>query len=121
MKAEERMLHVLQHALGRDQYGRSGSRSGEDYRNHFCTSPGGGDWTVCEDATSRGLMVKHPPRAISGGDHIFTVTDAGKEYIAANSPAPPRVTRAARRYQAYLDSAAGEVMSFRAWLRGGRA
>lgn len=35
-------MHILQHALGLDQYGR-----GREYRNHFCTGPGSVDFLPC--------------------------------------------------------------------------
>lgn len=118
---EARILHVLQHALGRDEYGVSRSRHvepGEDYRNRYCAGPGHHSFDVCREAVAQGLMLEHPPRTISGGDHIFTVTDAGKAYIAANSPAPPKLTRGQVRYRRYLDADCG--LSFGEWLRAGR-
>ncbi|WP_437310096.1 hypothetical protein [Sorangium sp. So ce388] len=110
---EQQLLHVLQHALGRDERGKS--PRGGDYRNHFCAGEGHSDFTACRDAVTQGLMVEHPPRAISGGDYIFTVTDAGKAYVAANSPREPKLTRGQRRYRAWLDADCG--VTFGEWLR----
>jgi hypothetical protein len=113
-----KLLHVLQHALGRDQYGRSRSRHappGEDYRNHFCAGEGSDDFVTCRAAVAQGLMREHPPSAISGGDHVFTVTDAGKAYVTANSPAPPKLTRSQKRYRAFIDADCG--LSFGQWLK----
>jgi hypothetical protein len=106
------ILHILQHALGRDQYGRSPNG---DYRNHFCAGPDHSDFNTCREAVAQGLMRERPPRQISGGDHIFHVTDAGKMYIAANSPAPPKLSRGQRRYREWLD--ADGSLSFGEWLR----
>jgi hypothetical protein len=107
------LLHILQHALGRDQYGK-----GSDYRNHFCAGEGSADFDLCRDAVSRGLMVEHPPSEISGGDHIFTVTDAGKAYIAAHSPPKPRLSRGQERYRRYLGSASADSgATFGEWLK----
>lgn len=116
------LLHVLQHALGRDQYGKS--RDGRaDYRNHFCPGRGSVDFATCREAVAQGLMIEHPPRALSGGDHVFTVTEAGKAYVAANSLPEPKLTRGQRRYREWLGSAAADCgVTFGAWLRdqGGR-
>lgn len=111
-----RILHILQHALGRDEYGRSGPHG--DYRNHYCAGPGHADFATCREAVAQGLMVEHPPREISGGDHVFTVTEAGKAYIAANSPRPPKLTRGQQRYREWLGSAWADCgVSFGEWLR----
>lgn len=108
------ILHILQHALGRDEVGRPERGAVEDYRNHFCTSPPGKGWDRCVEAVNLGLMTQHEPRAISGGDWIFTVTDAGKAYIAEHSPAPPKISRSQARYLRFLDE--DSSMSFGEWL-----
>lgn len=108
------ILHILQHALGRDEYGR-----GTDYRNHYCTGEGSADLALCRDAVARGLMVEHAPREISGGDFIFTVTDAGKAFIAEHSPAPPKVSRGQQRYRRWLAASDVRDVSFGDWLRAG--
>jgi len=105
------ILAILQHALGRDQYGH-----GTDYRNHFVA--GGDDLALCRDAVTQGLMVEHAARAISGGDPIFTVTDAGKAYIAEHSPKPPKVSRGKARYLKWLEvSECYPDMTFGDWLK----
>ena len=111
------ILHILQHSLGRDQYGKS--RDGRpDYRNHFCAGPGSTDFDLCREAVGLGLMREHPPREISGGDHVFVVTDAGKAYVAANSPPEPKMTPGQARYRRWLSSAAADAgVSFGDWLR----
>lgn len=106
------ILSILQHALGRDQYGH-----GTDYRNHYCA--GGNDIALCREAVSLGLMVEHAPRAISGGDPIFTVTDKGKAYIAEHSPKPPKVSRGKARYLRWLEVSDAYDISFGDWLKAG--
>lgn len=119
--ASEDLLHVLQHALGRDEHGKP-RRGGADYRNHFCAGDGSADFGTCREAVALGLMTQHPPAALTGGDHVFTVTDAGKAYIDANSPPAPRLTRGQRRYRAWLASAEADCgVTFGEWLRMGHA
>lgn len=111
------LLHVLQHALGRNQYGKNPDGRA-DYRNHFCTGGGSADFATCRQAVADGLMVEHPPSALSGGDSVFVVTGAGRAYIAANSPPEPKLTRGQRRYREWLRSAAADCgVTFGAWLR----
>jgi hypothetical protein len=109
------MLAILQHALGRDQFGKP-RHGGEDYRNHVCVGEGP-DLVMCREAVSQGLMTEHAPRAISGGDPIFTVTAAGKAYIAEHSPAPPKLTRGQERYRKWLDVRDVYDISFGDWLK----
>ncbi len=110
--ASVNILRVLQHALGRDEYGRSPRGN---YRNHFCAGDGSADFATCRDGVARGLMREYPPSDISGGDFVFVVTDAGKAYAADHSPPAPRLTRGQARYQQYL--AADCDMSLGQWLR----
>ena len=112
------ILDILQHALGRDEFGQRRRAATEDYRNHFCTSEGGSDWELCEEAVRAGLMTKHPPSAISGGDWIFVVTPNGKAHVDYASPKPPKVSRSQARYRAWLDADCG--MKFGEWIRSGR-
>lgn len=115
----DRVLHIIQHSLGRDQYGqRPKGNEHEDYRNHFYAGPGHADFDACRDAVTQGLMREHAPSDISGGDFVFTVTDEGKAYVAKNSPPAPKLTRAQRRYQEWLRVDCG--LTFGEWLRRGR-
>ena len=112
------ILNILQHALGRDEYGRRKPGRTDDYRNHFCA--GEDDLPICRDAAAQGLMTEHAPRAISGGDPIFTVTKAGVSYITEHSPAPPKVSRSKARYLRWHNSALADLgMSFGEWLKAG--
>ncbi len=112
------MLHVLQHSLGRNEYGKS-PRGREDYRNHYCASEGHHSFAACREAVALGLMLERAPSDISGGDHVFTVTDAGRAYIAEHSPPEPKRSRGQDRYRRYLAADCG--MSFIEWLRAGGA
>lgn len=95
-----KMLHILQHSLGLDQYGE-----GRQYRNHFVTGPGSDDFDNCTALVGMGLMKRHNPSALTGGDYCFTVTPAGVDYVALNSPKrppAPKLTRSQKRYQEFL-------------------
>jgi len=103
-------LHILQHALGVDEYGR-----GQQYRRHFVTGPGSLDHPTCMSLVDRGLMSREPASPLTGGDDLFLVTPAGRVWMAENSPAPPKLTRSQRRYRAYLE--ADSSHSFSEWIR----
>lgn len=105
---DERQLHVLQHSLGVDKYGR-----GKQYRNHFCA--GGDDLVTCEELTEAGLMVRREGSALSGGYPVFFVTDAGRAAVAEHSPKPPKLSRGKERYLRYLHS--DSDLSFIDWVR----
>ncbi len=100
-------LPILQHALGLDEYGR-----GRPYRNHYVT-----DGTECDVLVAAGLMVRHPPREISGGMPIFVVTDAGKAYVREHSPPPPKASRGRTRYLRWLAFSDISDEPFGAWLK----
>jgi hypothetical protein len=109
-------LHILQHSLGVDKYGR-----GEQYRNHFVTGPGTTDWPHCHSLAGQGLMINHGPRALCNGDHLFTVSEAGKSRMAMESPQPPKphkLTRSQNRYREFLRAETGH--SFAGWIGDGR-
>ena len=105
-------LHMLQHSLGADEFGR-----GRQYRNHFVTGEGSIDHPHCMALVEMGLMTKHRGSALTGGDDLFHVTDAGKRYMAEQSPAPPKLTRSQTRYHEYLDADSSD--SFADWLKRG--
>jgi hypothetical protein len=106
----DNLLHILQHSLGVNEYGE-----GRQHRNHFVTGEGSDDYPHCMALVDAGLMTRRAGSAISGGDDIFHVTADGKEYVAANSPARPKLTASQRRYQDFLDEDCG--YSFGEWLR----
>lgn len=107
---DPRELHILQHALGVDQYGR-----GDQYRSHFVTGDGSDDHPACMSLVAAGLMRRHAGSEMTGGDDLFRVTEAGRAYVAEHSPPPPKLTRSQQRYSDYLD--ADSDMSFGEWLR----
>jgi len=103
-------LHILQHSLGLDEFGR-----GMSYRNHYCTGPGSNDYGVCLTLVERGFMTRSKGNAITGDADVFRVTDAGRLHVVEHSPKPPKLTRAQRRYREFLDEDSGR--SFGEWLR----
>ncbi len=106
-----KQLHILQHALGVDQYGR-----GRQYRNHFVTGPGSKDFALCESLAALGFMADGGRRGpLAGGDRCFHVTESGRTAMLAASPQPPKLTRSQRRYRDWLDSPSG--MPFIEWLK----
>jgi hypothetical protein len=105
-----RRLHILQHALGVDEFGR-----GEQYREHFVTGEGSDDHPDCMALFEAGLMTRRANIEMYGGMDLFRVSDAGRAYVAEHSPAPPKLTRSQQRYQDYLD--ADCCLSFGEWLK----
>jgi hypothetical protein len=97
---DKALLHILQHALGLDEYGQ-----GRQYRNHFVA--GGKDLDYCRQLVGMGYMKEHPATAISGGNPWFSVTPAGIDAVAQFSPEPPKLTRAQKRYRDHLHADAG--------------
>lgn len=108
-------LRILQHALGLDEHGQ-----GRAYRNHFVTEPGNVDHDHCLALLTAGLMKRHAPSELTGGADLFTVTEAGRTYVAQHSPPPPRLTPGQQRYRRFLNADSG--MTFGEWLKvyGGR-
>jgi hypothetical protein len=108
-------LALLQHALGLDEYGKS--PNGRSYRNRFVANEGSDDFAICMRHAAAGRMTRYEPSALSGGadSYCFVVTDAGRAFVKALSPSPPRLTRGQIRYQAYQSEESG--LSFGEWLR----
>jgi len=104
------LLHILQHSLGADRYGR-----GTQYRNRFVTGPGSDDFAKCNELTQLGFMFDHGPQPMTGGMHCFTVTETGKSEMREHSPQPPKLSRSQQRYQQFLEG--GGFMKFGEWLR----
>ena len=101
-----RQLEILQHALGVDQYGQ-----GQMYRNHFCA--GGADEDVCCELVELGFMQTFTRSWLPY--YNCTVTESGRAAMLAESPKPPKLTRAQQRYRRYLHHDSG--LSFREWLK----
>jgi hypothetical protein len=95
---DAKQLHILHHSLGLDQYGQ-----GTFYRNHFVTGEGSKDHADCMALVNAGFMTVRSGNALSGGDDVFRVTDAGKAAVVEHSPAPPKLTRSQQNYQDWLN------------------
>ncbi len=107
-----KQLHILQHSLGVDDYGQ-----GRQYRNHFVTGPESDDFADCRALVEMEFMKDHGPQNLTGGMHTFTVTPAGVDAVAFQSPVPPpqpKLTRSQKRYRDYVDADSG--LSFSEWL-----
>ncbi|PSS62488.1 hypothetical protein C6558_21050 [Ensifer sp. NM-2] len=92
-----KLLHILQHSLGLDEFGR-----GSMCRNRFVTGEGSIDHPLCMELVKLGHMTRIANVEMFGGSDCFTVTEAGKIAAVANSPAPPKVSRSKQRYLDYL-------------------
>jgi hypothetical protein len=103
-------LHILQHSLGLDQYGR-----GTMYRNHFVTGEGSMDHADCMALVDAGYMGVRKNHPLAGGDDGFWVTETGKLAVVAHSPSPPKLSKSKQRYQDYLDVEG--AMTFIEYLR----
>jgi hypothetical protein len=90
------LLHILQHSLGLDQYGQ-----GNQYRNHFVA--GGKDVGLCRELVGLGYMVERTASSMTGGDPWFSVTPAGVDAVAFESPRPPKVSKSKQRYRRWLE------------------
>lgn len=99
-------LHILQHALGVDEYGQ-----GKQYRNHFCA--GGDDIVVCQQLVAMGYMETFERDYLPY--YNCMATEAGKAAMAEESPKPPKLTRSQKRYRAFLDHDSG--IRFGEWLK----
>ncbi|MGE4408424.1 hypothetical protein [Pseudomonas sp.] len=103
-------LAIMRHALGAGEHGWD-----KPHRNHYVTGPDGRDHATCMELVENGLMARRPGNILTGGDDLFTVTDIGRAAVAAAADPKPKLTRAQRRYQAYLDS--DSDLRFGEWLR----
>lgn len=107
---DNKQLHILQHSLGLDEYGR-----GTFYRNRFVTGEGSKDHSDCMALVEQGFMTRMGSVKMYGGDDYFTVTEDGKRAVVANSPSPPKLSRSKQRYQDWLDADCD--ISFGVWLK----
>lgn len=103
-------LHILQHSLGLDQYGR-----GTFYRNHFCTGEGSLDHPSCMSLVEQGFMVRRANVEMFGGMDMFYVTPSGRSAVVEYSPAPPKLSPGKQRYLDYLNADCS--MTFIEWCR----
>lgn len=115
MADRDTSLHILQHALGMDEYGQ-----GTPYRNHYVMSESdGSDWALCMEHVQAGRMTRHGPSDLYGGatSYCFVVTDAGREYVREHSPTPPKVSRGRQRCLEWLRISDVRDVSFGEWLK----
>ena len=112
MVERDESLHILQHALGLDDYGQ-----GTAYRNHYVAGEDHYNWPLLMAHVEAGRMWRADPCELFGGAYCFAVTDAGRAYVAGHSPKPPKVSRAKARYRKWLKS--NVDMSFGDWLKRG--
>lgn len=91
-------LHILQHSLGVDEYGR-----GDMYRNRYVCDPN----AEMDALVALGMMMDRGGQPIAGGMHCYQVTDAGKIAMRRESPRPPKLTRSQLRYRAFLNADIG--------------
>ena len=110
----EKTLHVLQHALGLDQYGR-----GAGHRNYFVTDCGTTDWPTCVMTAADGLMTQTKGNAITGGGDVFRVTPAGMVWVQQHSPKVLMLIRVQRTYRKW--ARADNNMTFGTWLKAHNA
>lgn len=104
-----KQLGILQHALGLDQYGR-----GEFTRNHFCA--GEDDEGDCRMLVADGYMETFEREWLPY--YNCRVTERGKQAVRDFSPSAPVLTRAQKRYRAFLDADCG--LKFGEWLKAVR-
>lgn len=72
--------HIIRHSLGLNY-------KKKPYRNHFCTNKGTTDWPDCMALVKSGHMTRRVGNPITGGDDVFSVTDAGKAAVGLKLPA----------------------------------
>lgn len=110
----DQSLHILQHALGLDDYGQ-----GNAYRNHYVASEDCDGWDLCQAHVAAGRMTMRGPHDLYGGNdsYCFHVTDSGREYVRTNSQKPPKLSRSKQRYQRWLNVNDATGQSFGEWLR----
>jgi hypothetical protein len=117
-------LHILQHSLGCNEYGLSEHMRPDEgdgcfgyYRNRYVSPPNDDLIGLVQLGYMRDLSFQNP--YIWGHqNHCFSVTREGVTAMLAQSPRPPRVSRARRRYLQWLwvaDAFGG--MKFGEWLR----
>ena len=119
------LLHILQHSLGCDQFGRPtplGRIPNWDdefgcYRNRFVTDPRSPDGQKCQQLVAQGFMNDHGAQRLAGGMHCYTVSQAGYDAMKAASPAPPKVSKAKHRWSAYRAMREVADITFEEYLR----
>ncbi len=102
-------LHVLQHSMGLDEYGR-----GSKYRNRYVCDP----QPLLESLVALGFMYDNGALQIADGMHVYCVTPAGEDAIERESPKAPKAPKVSRSRQRYLDFLSADTgETFIEWLR----
>ena len=101
-------IRILQHTYGADEYGRGGG-----YRSHFCA--GAGDEPICRELVALGYMRVFAPNASPLPYYNCAITVEGIEAMRRESPKPPKLTRAQKRYREWLRVA--DLIGFGDWLK----
>lgn len=107
-------LHILCHALGRDDYARLPSGRVDEYRNHYDPSE---EVQPSIDVLVRLTLME--PYECLGGWTMYRVTDEGRRQAIKQAPPAPRMTRAARRYRKWQNTRDAHGLTFGQWLRQG--
>ena len=113
-------LHILQHSLGCDEYGRAdrvyrdeGDGAFGHYRNRYVSDPDP-DLTALVEM---GYLADHGAYDLAGGMHYYRVTKEGLVKMRELSPVPPKVSRSKQRYLDFLNADLG--CSFGEWIKNG--
>ena len=105
-------LHILQHALGADQYGRWPKGHDWYYRDYYI-----GEDATADELVALGFMEKFPGNTATGGDVCYRVTGNGTVAMRQASPKAPMLSKSKQRYQRFLDWSDATGGSFREFLR----
>lgn len=109
---DSRLLQILQHALGADQYGRWPKGYDWYYRDYYI----GAD-PVCDELVALGLMEKFPGNTATGGDVCYRVTGNGILAMRSASPKAPVLTRSQQRFERFRDWSDATGGTFEEFLR----
>ena len=105
-----RQAGILYHSLGLNHRGE-----GNMYRNRYITGPGSNCFDDCLALCAAGLMKDYGHQEMMGGNHFFSVTEAGISWVCSTRPPKPKLTRSQKRYREFLESDCGA--SFGEWLK----
>lgn len=107
-------IHILCHALGRDDHGRLRRGQRQEYRNHYDPSPS--VQSSIDLLVLAGLM---EPYKCVGGWTMYRVTNEGRRQAIKQAMPAPGHSEAQRRYRKWQDTRDAHGMSFGQWLRAG--
>jgi hypothetical protein len=111
-------LHILQHSLGCDQYGRAdriyrdeGDGAFGHYRNRYVSDPDSDLTALIE----MGYLADHGAYDVAGGMHYYRVTKEGLAKMRELSPKPSKISRGRQRYLDFLSEDGS--LTFGEWLK----